>query len=356
MTPYQKRAGGHFSMRVPIRSRQEVTMIERIAPSADDGVNAGSSGASGRTGEAKSSSPLHDYKGQTEDGIAWRVLHADARVGLRALDQESVHCIVTSPPYYWQRDYEVAGQIGHEASIDAYVSALVETFADAWRVLAEDGLLFLNLGDTYYSAKGKPHGTDPKHSGRQMARKRLRAVDGPGLGLPRKSLIGIPWRAALALQRDGWTLRSSIIWNRPASLPEPTAADRPWRTYEHVFMFSKGPRYWFNRKGLGGDEDVWTFRARPDNPGAHFAPYPLELVQRCLACGCRPGGTVLDPFVGSGTTMLGALESGSPAIGIDLKKEYCDYVVHRIGMAAGCGVSHFTTCADVRQFSRGSRA
>jgi DNA modification methylase len=237
---------------------------------------------------------------------------------------------VTSPPYYWQRDYEVDGQIGHESSIEGYVQALVRVFANLKRSLTQDGTLFLNLGDTYYSAKGKPHGSDEKHNGRNMMRKHLRAVDGPGLGLPRKSLIGIPWRVALAMQADGWTLRSAVIWQRPGTLPEPTAHDRPWRTHENVFIFSKGPRYFFKRDALGGEEDVWKIVARPENPGAHFAPYPRELVDRCLACGCPEGGTVLDPFVGSGTTMVSALASGRQAVGIELKPEYADFAAKRI--------------------------
>jgi excisionase family DNA binding protein len=263
-------------------------------------------------------------------GAKWKVLQGDVLAALAQLDPESVDCVVTSPPYYWQRDYEVPGQIGHEPTIDDYVSTLKTVFDGVFRVLAEDGTLFLNLGDTYYSAKGRPHGRDDKHNGRQMMRRHLRAVDGPGLGLPRKSLIGIPWRVALALQASDWTLRSAVIWQRPGSLPEPTAHDRPWRTYEHVFVFSKGARYYFNRDGLRGEEDVWKIVARPENPGVHFAPYPRELVDRCLDVGCPPGGTVLDPFVGSGTTMLSALSRKCQAIGIDLKPEYCDFVAERI--------------------------
>ncbi|MDZ4178353.1 MAG: site-specific DNA-methyltransferase [Coriobacteriia bacterium] len=242
----------------------------------------------------------------------------------------NVNCVVTSPPYYWQRDYEVDGQLGHESTIDGYVQALVRVFSNLKRVLMQDGTLFLNLGDTYYSAKGKPHGTDEKHNGRNMMRRHLRAVDGPGLGLPRKSLIGIPWRVALAMQEDGWTLRSAVIWQRPGTLPEPTAHDRPWRTHENIFMFSKGPRYYFKREALKGEEDIWKIVARPENPGAHFAPYPRELVDRCLACGCPEGGTVLDPFVGSGTTMVSALVSGRQAIGIEIKPEYADFAAKRI--------------------------
>lgn len=268
--------------------------------------------------------------GTLKRGTTYRLLTADVRIGLAVMETASAHCITTSPPYFWQRDYGVDGQIGHEASIQGYVDSLVEAFREGRRVLRDDGTLFLNLGDAYYNAKGRPHGHDPKHSARLMARQRLRAVDGPGLGLPRKSLIGLPWRVALALQADGWTLRSPIIWQRPNSLGEPTAKDRPWRTYETVFLFSKNVRYHFNRTGLGGQEDVWTIPARPENPYAHCAPFPVELVQRCLACGCPEGGTVLDPFMGSGTTMVAAARSGHHALGVDLNDAYAALAVQRL--------------------------
>lgn len=288
-----------------------------------------------QTAKGSQAGSVREFAGETQAGTSWRLINADVLKGLGRLDDASVNCIITSPPYYWQRDYEVDGQIGHEATIEAYVDALVEAFREARRALKPEGVFFLNIGDTYYSAKGKPHGRDKKHSGRQMARRKLRAVDGPGLGLPRKSLIGIPWRVALALQQDGWTLRSDVIWQRPGSLPEPTAKDRPWRTFEHVFVFSKQPRYWFDREGLGDHEDVWRFDARPDNPGAHFAPFPAELVEKCLACGCPPGGTVLDPFAGSGTTLLAALERDMSVVGIELKEEYCTFLRDRLRRDGG---------------------
>jgi len=292
------------------------------------------------------SSKVREIRGTAPRAAEWRILNGDVLAALDSLEPTSVNCVVTSPPYYWQRDYEVDGQIGHEHTIDGYVDAMKAVFRGVHRVLAEDGTLFLNLGDTYYSAKGKPHGRDDKHNGRQMMRRHLRAVDGPGLGLPRKSLIGIPWRVALALQSDGWTLRSAVLWERPGTLPEPTAHDRPWRTYEHVFVFSKGPRYFFDRRGLKGDEDIWRIVARPKNPGSHFAPYPRELVERCLDVGCKPGGVVLDPFVGSGTTMLAALSRKSPAVGIDLKPEYCDFIVERIAREFAQRASNCVARAD----------
>lgn len=280
-------------------------------------------------GASLQTSPVVHY-GTTSSGLDWKVICADVLSGLALLDDASVNCIVTSPPYYWQRDYEVQGQIGHEKSIDGYVVALRNVFREARRVLRDDGVLFLNVGDTYYSAKGKPHGRDSKHRARQLSRKQLRAVDGPGLGVPRKSLLGVPWRVALALQEDGWVLRSSIVWQRPAPMPEPTAHDRPWRTYEPVFLLSKQPRYWFNRNALKGEEDIWHISAHSSNPGSHFAPYPLEFADRCVSAGCPVGGTVLDPFVGSGTTMLAALHRGMSAIGIDLKSEYCEFARQRV--------------------------
>jgi site-specific DNA-methyltransferase (adenine-specific) len=287
--------------------------------------------------EARTRSPADEATGVLgvrEDsfgkGLSYQLITADVRAGLRALPRKSINAIVTSPPYFWQRDYNVEGQIGHEAAIDDYVNALAEAFSEAKGVLADDGLLFLNLGDAYYNAKGKPHGRDKKHGARQIAREKLRAVDGPGLGLPRKSLIGLPWRVALALQTKGWTLRSSVIWHRPSALGEPTGKDRPWRTHENVFIFSKQPRYFFNRAGLNGEEDIWTIRARPENPYAHCAPFPVELVERCLRCGCRPKGTVLDPFAGSGTTLVAALLSGRSAVGIELNDEYSALAERRI--------------------------
>lgn len=274
---------------------------------------------------------IRERAGVLGSGMTYRLLTADVRAGLSALPERSACCAVTSPPYFWQREYGVEGQIGKEASIQAYVDALVLAFRDMKRVLSRDGTFFLNLGDGFYNAKGKPHGSDPKHSGRMMARRELRAVDGPGLGLPRKSLIGMPWRVALALQADGWVLRSAIVWNRPGSLCEPTGKDRPSRSYEMVFMFSQTQRYFFDRSGLvPGEEDVWIIRARPENPHSHAAPFPVNLVERCLACGCPPEGVVLDPFAGSGTTLIAATRSGRSGVGIELNDTYAAQAEQRI--------------------------
>jgi site-specific DNA-methyltransferase (adenine-specific) len=255
----------------------------------------------------------------------WKLLEGDCGQLLSLLPTGSVDAVVTSPPYYWQRDYHVDGQIGKEPTIDAYVSNIRRVFREVKRVLADSGTVFLNLGDTYYNAKGRPHGRDEKHQARRLG---LRAVDGPGLGLPRKSTIGIPWRVALGMIEDGWTLRSPIIWARRSAMPEPSSNDRPWRTYEFIFLFAKSPRYWFNREGLGGEEDIWFIEPdrNSESRGTHYAPYPRKLVQRCLASGCPDGGVVLDPFVGGGTTMAVALDSGRSTVGIELSPHFCQLI------------------------------
>ena len=179
---------------------------------------------------------LRSWEGRVGNrGSRWTVYNGDARAVLSELPADQFSCVVTSPPYFWQRDYDVGGQIGLEPSIDGYVQSVCDTMNEVKRVLKPRGVLFLNLGDTYYSGKGKPHGHDPKHNGRRL--KVLRAVDTSGLGVPQKTVIGIPWRVALEMISRGWTLRAPIIWRREKALPEANALDRPWRTYEfHVHV------------------------------------------------------------------------------------------------------------------------
>lgn len=266
--------------------------------------------------------------------VPWALVCGDAEARLKDLPDNCVDCAVSSPPYYWQRDYHVAGQSGHEDSIDDYVLNLMQAFREVRRVLKPKGLLFLNLGDTYYSGKGRSQGKDSKQRWRSVSRAKYRAVDRPGLGLPKKSLIGIPWRVALALQADGWIIRSAVRWHKPKSLAEPNAVDRPWGSSETIFIMAKSRRYYFKRRGLKGEEDVWTIMTRSSKRKyRHAAPFPEQLVERCLACGCRPRGVVLDPYVGSGTTAKVALDRGCAAIGIDLNAKYLRMAAERIRSA-----------------------
>ncbi|MDE2786635.1 MAG: site-specific DNA-methyltransferase [Chloroflexota bacterium] len=264
----------------------------------------------------------------------WQLFCGQANQALRRIDDESIDCVVTSPPYFWLRDYQVDGQIGQEETVENYVNAIVEVMAEVLRVLKPSGTLFLNLGDTYYSGKGRPQGSDRKSSKRRIG---LRAVDksgGLGIGLQKKSVIGIPWRVAIEMSERNWVLRSPIVWRRPHSLYEP-AKDRPSRSYEHIFFFVKSRYYFFDKSGLpqDGTEDVWTIPAHTKLNGAKdTAPFPDELVEQCLAVGCPEGGTVLDPFCGSGTTMRVALQRGCPAIGVELNSSFCDYIRRELAL------------------------
>jgi DNA modification methylase len=271
---------------------------------------------------------IDTWAGHTQRGTKWEVRRGDARQVLSEMAADRFSSVVTSPPYYSQRDYKVVGQIGLEKTIDEYVAKCVEVFDEVRKVLAPEGTLFLNLGDTYYSGKGQPVGSDRKNGARRFG---LRPVDASGLGVPRKTTIGIPWRIALAMIDRGWILRSPIVWLRDGSVPEPTAHDRPWRTYEMLFLFSKSPKYHFARKQLQGEEDVWTISKRPRNSrGIHSAAFPDELVKKCLDVGCVAAGEVLDPFAGSGTVLRVALSTGRPAVGIDLNEDFCSHMVKTV--------------------------
>ncbi len=268
------------------------------------------------------------FNGLASNGVKWTIYQGDALGVLQGLTDESVNCVVTSPPYYWLRDYGVDGQIGQEETVSEYVQSLARVMGEVYRVLASDGVLFLNLGDTYYSGKGRSHGIDRKSRKRRFG---LRAVDRSGgldIGIKPKSLIGIPWRVALEMLKHGWVLRSPIIWYQKHSLPE-SVRDRPRRSYETIFMFVKSRKYFFNRRPLEEEEqeDMWTIVARPKGTQVGTAPYPDELVSRCLSIGCHPDGVVLDPFAGGGTTVRVAVQSGRPAIGVDLNPQFCSHMV-----------------------------
>lgn len=286
----------------------------------------------------------------------------DALTALQSLPDASINCCVTSSPYFGLRDYGVDRQIGAESSPAEFVRALTSVFAEVRRVLADDGTLWLNLGDSYYSGKGSPTQPDAKNEARRPPR---RVLDQPGAewGRP-KSLLGIPWRVAFALQDDGWILRNDVIWAKPNGMPE-SVTDRLSTKHEHLFLLTKSRRYWFdldpirepvqenNHTGhvFGGAKkaqslltgsserrtggtyvptgagrnpgDVWTIPTQPFT-GAHFAVFPVEIPRRAIAAGCKPGGVVLDPFSGSGTTGLAAAELGRRYVGIDLNRDYLE--------------------------------
>lgn len=253
----------------------------------------------------------------------WSLHCGDAGRVLATFPDDRYRCVITSPPYFWQRDYGVREQIGVEETVEGYVTAVCDAMDGVKRVLHPKGVLFLNLGDTYYSGKGMPQGRDRKHRGRRFSE--LRAVDRSGLGPPKKTLLGMPWRVALEMVERNWILRSAIIWRRENPVPEPNGHDRPRRTYEFVFLFAKTRTYRFKREPLEeiGVEDVWTIESQSKVGRTHPAVFPAELVDRCLDLGNTKKGRVLDPFAGSGTVLARALARGMPADGIELNRDFC---------------------------------
>ena len=260
--------------------------------------------------------------------------HGDAATTLDGMPAGSVDCIVTSPPYFGLRDYGVDGQIGVEATPAEFVAAMVAVFREARRVLADDGTLWLNLGDSYNAHPGQRKVGD-KAGAKQASKRGSTAAPSRSVeGLAAKNMIGIPWRVAFALQGCGWILRNDIIWSKPNAMPE-SVTDRLSSRHEHLFMFSKSARYWFDLDPIrevavteGSSKvrnpgDVWAIPTQPFAE-AHFATMPPALAERCIQAGCKPHGTVLDPFSGSGTTGYAASKHGRRYVGIDLNAEYLD--------------------------------
>lgn len=254
----------------------------------------------------------------------------DARIRLQEIADKSVQCCITSPPYWGLRNYGNDLQIGLEATPEEYVEQLVAVFKEVWRVLKDDGTLWLNLGDNYASNKvGNTNGTYGKVKQKQGINDDTRRRTVPQ-GLKRKDLIGIPWRVAFALQADGWYLRQDIIWSKPNAMPEPIA-DRCVKAHEYLFLLSKSPSYLMNAKdireqavdevSLRNRRSVWTIPTKPYR-GAHFAVMPEALVEPCVISSTNPNDLVLDPFTGSGTVGVVALKHGRQFVGTEINPEY----------------------------------
>lgn len=343
----------------------------------------------------------------------------DALTALQSLPDASINCCVTSPPYFGLRSYLPDGvvlrddltdderayvlgeldrlgdrmtavifsksqipehlhryfrpaEIGAEKSPAEYVAALVAVMAEVRRVLADDGTLWLSLGDSYSGGGGGGGGKHATIGGFTSNRNSRDHYERVGLGP--KNLLGIPWRVAFALQDAGWILRNDVIWAKPNGMPE-SVTDRLSTKHEHLFLLTKSRRYWFDldpvreqvttvrpdallwsrdeqgvpgqkpqhRPGRAGGSnlkvtghrhaaqndrgrnpgDVWTIPTQPFTE-AHFAAFPVEIPRRAIAAGCKPGGVVLDPFSGSGTTGLAAAELGRRYVGIDLNRDYLE--------------------------------
>jgi site-specific DNA-methyltransferase (cytosine-N4-specific) len=252
----------------------------------------------------------------------------DSKKVLTQMPEGVFQTCVTSPPYWSLRNYNIPGQIGLELSLNDYIQNVVEVFEQVHRVLRDDGTLWLNIGDSYTSGGRTWRAPDKKNS--------IRAMDirpPTPEGLKPKDLIGVPWRLAFALQAAGWFLRADIIWNKPNCQPE-SVKDRPARCHEYVFLFSKAERYFYDCEAIRGPNDrnlrtVWDINTQP-YPKAHFATFPPTLVEPCITLGSRPSDLVLDPFIGSGTTGLVALQMGRRFVGVELNPEYVSIAERRM--------------------------
>lgn len=319
------------------------------------------------------------------------ILQADVIEGLRALPEASVHCVVTSPPYWGLRDYGVAGQLGTERTPWEFVDRLVAVFDEVRRLLRTDGTLWLVLGDSYATGAGSCRSPGGKHFGKQNnvvaagAYPRTQPNRMRIEGLKPKDLVGVPWMVAFALRNAGWYLRQEHIWHKPNCRPE-SVRDRATTAHERVFLLSKGRRYYYDyaavevpivdsarrrraqdpararratyhvkrdrpfgqkpwgktsamrtaegrarlaQKGTRGLRTVWTVPLRP-NKEAHFAMFPAGVVEPCVLAGCPEGGIVLDPFFGAGTTGLVARQHGRKYIGVELNPDYAGLAMSRL--------------------------
>jgi DNA modification methylase len=264
---------------------------------------------------------------------AVQIIHGDVREKLADLADETFHCCVTSPPYWGMRDYGYDGQIGAEPRIQDYIEHLVAVFREVRRVLRNDGTLWLNIGNTYTSGGRTWRQSDAKNAGRAMSYRPSTPE-----GLKPKDLIGVAWMLVMALQLDGWYLRSDIIWHKPNCQPE-SVKDRVTVAHEYLFMLSKNESYYFDQDAIKeptadgktrkNKRSIWSINTEPCKE-AHFAVFPRALVQPCLLSGSPRDGLVLDPFFGSGTVGVVAVETGRRCVGIELKADYIEIARQRL--------------------------
>jgi site-specific DNA-methyltransferase (cytosine-N4-specific) len=268
------------------------------------------------------------------------VLNGDVKHSLRRLTGAGVKvdCIVTSPPYYGQRDYGIEGQLGLEDHPQQFIDSLVEVFDLCAALLRETGSLWINIGDTYWSGKGAHKSGEVKQGARRFG---LRPQDRPGDGVwaRPKQLLLIPHRLAIALQERGWLVRNDVVWIKPHPVPD-QVRDRCSISHEYVFHLTKSRWYYYNRHLVGRSMpsgrilpplDTWEVPPAVGN-GSHKASFSEDLIRVPILATTPAHGIVLDPFNGAGTSMIFARKHGFRSIGIDLSEKYCEETARALGM------------------------
>lgn len=264
--------------------------------------------------------------GKPESSGSLQVLTGDSLVILPTLPAESIQCCVTSPPYWGLRDYDHPAQIGAEPSPELYVTNLVAIFREVRRIMRKDGTFWLNVGDGYARNGGTGNCGPNALVGNTKKLIQKRNCKVPDCwGLKNMDLMGLPWRVAFALQADGWILRSRITWIKKTAMPE-SVKNRPTKATEEIFLFTKSPAYYYDPLGVREQSganlrNYWILGSDCAGSG-HPATFPRELARRCILLGSKEGDTVLDPFGGSGTTGLAAVENGRKAILVELNPDY----------------------------------
>jgi site-specific DNA-methyltransferase (adenine-specific) len=295
-----------------------------------------------------------------------KIIQGDTFDVLKNISNDSIDCVITSPPYYSLRDYNIRGQIGLESTFEEYIEKLCDIFDEIKRILKPEGTCFINLGDTYASGGGR--GVDQSFQRNKNIETKKDPNDSPKSKLRKtmgKSLLLIPPRFAIVMVKRGWILRNTIIWKKPDCCPE-SVKDRFTNDQEYIFFFTKNPNYYFGQqfepiaesttkrdrytritKGKDGPYAVVHDHETPSNPEgrnrrcvweiptasckeAHFATFPIDLISPLIKAGCPKGGVILDPFMGSGTTAIGALKFKRNWLGIELNPEYIEIAEKRI--------------------------
>lgn len=305
-----------------------------------------------------------------------RVIVGDNRETLKLLPDASIQTVITSPPYWGLRDYGESEQIGLESTPQEFIEQLCLVFDEVWRVLKDDGTMWVNLGDSYAAFRDSKSTPDSLRIGdatKVASASNRNPASLRQAGLKHKDLVGIPWRFAFAMQERGWYLRQDIIWSKPNPMPE-SVTDRCTKSHEYIFLLTKNPRYYYDNEAIkepslkfavsglrertrhagegnveakkrGFDNQagvtenrnkrsVWTVNTKPYKE-AHFATYPPELVTPCILAGSSEGDTVLDPFSGSGTTGEVALKHNRHFIGLELNGDYAALSEKRLNEAVG---------------------